>query len=110
LRITDPEYLVRIDTWQKVKTMESVKSRNDGTSDSKLGFTSPFGLLTLKAVEIMRRIVNKQLDTKSECPSPRGNKRAVRGFWYSSPFIRDMMSCPQHLALLEEFTGEPLVP
>lgn len=110
LRITEPEYVVRLDTWEKVKSVESVKSRRDGTTDSKLGFTAPFGLLTPEAVEIVRKICFREMDTKTECPKPRGNKRAVRGFWYTSPFIRDMMSCPVHLALLEKLTGEPLWP
>lgn len=110
LRITEPEYVVRLDSWEKVKSVESVKSRNDGTTDSKLGFTAPFGLLTPAAVEIVRKICFREMDTKTECPKPRGNKRAVRGFWYTSPFIRDMMSCPVHLALLEKLTGEPVWP
>jgi len=110
LRITEPEYVVRVGTWDKVKCVESVKSRNDGTTDSKLAFTAPFGLLTPEAVEIMRKICFREMDTKAECQTPRGNKRAVRGFWYTSPFIRDMMSCPVHLALLEKLTGEPVVP
>jgi len=110
LRITEPEYVVRLDTWEKVKSVESVKSRKDGTTDSKLGFTAPFGLLTPEAVEIVRKICFRQMDSKTECPKPRGNKRAVRGFWYTSPFIRDMMSCPVHLALLEKLTGEPVYP
>lgn len=110
LRFTEPEYVVRLDTWQKAKSVEPVKGRKDGSSDSKLGFTAPFGLLTPEAVEIVRKICFRELGTKTECPKPRGNKRAVRGFWYTSPFIRDMMSCPKHLALLEKLTGEPVWP
>jgi len=110
LRITEPEYVVRLNTWEKTKSVEPVKGRKDGTTDSKLGFTAPFGLLTPAAVEIVRKICFREMDTKSECLKPRGNKRAVRGFWYTSPFIRDMMSCPKHLALLEKLTGEPVVP
>jgi len=110
LRITEPEYVVRLDTWEKVKSVESVKGRKDGTTDSKLGFTAPFGLLTPEAVEIVRKICFREMGSKTECPKPRGNKRAVRGFWYTSPFIRDMMSCPKHLALLEKLAGEPVWP
>jgi len=110
LKISEPEYLVRMDTWEKVKSMESVRNRKDGTTETKLGFTSPFGLLTPEAVEIVRKICFRELGAKGECPKPRGNKRAVRGFWYTSPFIRDMMSCPKHLALLEKLTGEPVLP
>jgi len=110
LRITEPEYVVRLDNWEKVKSVEPVKGRKDGSTDSKLGFTAPFGLLTPEAVDIVRKICFREMDTKAEGIKPRGNKRAVRGFWYSSPFIRDMMSCPKHLALLEKLTGEPVYP
>jgi len=112
LNITDPDYVVKLDTWEQVKLnqIESVRNRKDGTTDSKLGFTAPFGLLTDEGVRVILKILRRELALGRECTTPRGNKRAIRGFWYTSPFIRDMMSCPKHLKLLERFTGEPMVP
>ena len=42
--------------------------------------------------------------------SSRGSKRALRGLYYSSPFIRDLQNCPQLLKMFEECVGEPLLP
>merc|ERR1712142_755331 len=42
--------------------------------------------------------------------SARGSKQALRGLYYSSPFLRDLQNCPQLLSMFEEFVGEPLLP
>ena len=42
--------------------------------------------------------------------SVRGSKRALRGLYYSSPFIRDLQNCPELLEMFQEFVGEPLLP
>lgn len=35
---------------------------------------------------------------------------ALRGLYYSSPFIRDLQNCPELLNMFQEFVGEPLLP
>ena len=42
--------------------------------------------------------------------SARGSKQALRGLYYSSPFLRDLQNCPQLLSMFEDFVGEPLLP
>lgn len=40
----------------------------------------------------------------------RGNKIALRGLYYYSPFIRDFQNCPELKAIFREVAGEDLVP
>lgn len=110
LYTTEPEFYVRLDNWEKVKSIPSVKDNKDGTTESKLGFTAPYRLLSDEGVKQMLKILRREMALGREATSVRGSKRAVRGFWYTSPFIRDMMNCPKHLKLLETLTGEPVLP
>jgi len=90
--------------------MEKVKHAPPVTSNkgSTFAYSGPFQLLSDEGLRVVRDIV--QREEHRAVASARGSKRALRGLYYSSPFIRDLQNCPQLLEMFKEFVGEQLLP
>merc|ERR1719369_2596879 len=73
----------------------------------KLAYTQPFQILSSEGVKVMREIVLR--NRPSGGPS-RGSRVALRGLYYTSPWVRDLHNCPQVLEMISNIAGEPLVP
>ena len=55
----------------------------------------------------MRKIVARE---KPDCGPSRGCRIALRGLYYTSPWVRDLHNCPLVLDLVSSIAGERLVP
>jgi len=78
------------------------------SSGSSLAYTAPFPVLSQAGLQAVRQIISREEATAVQ--SARGSKRALRGLFYSSPFIRALQTSPRLLGLLATLAGEPLVP
>jgi len=73
----------------------------------KLAYTQPFQILSAEGVKVMREIVLR--NRPSGGPS-RGSRVALRGLYYTSPWVRDLHNCPELLGAVSAYAGEQLVP
>jgi len=72
-----------------------------------LAYTQPFQLLSAEGVKVLREIVGRN---QPEGGPSRGSRVALRGLYYSSPWVRDFHNCPIMLATMSKAAGELLVP
>ena len=123
LNLSMPDYVVTFPHMKKVKHAPPVTS-NKGSS---FAFSGPFQLLSEEGLRVVRSIVQREEHrygdlssivvphndyryTFRAVASARGSKRALRGLYYSSPFIRDLQNCPQLLEMFQVCVGEKLLP
>ena len=68
-------------------------------------------LLSDAGIEVFRRIIhNSKVDMAGDSKSSRGNKRIIRGLYYSSKWVRDLQNSPKLRKFFEQIAGEELVP
>ena len=67
-------------------------------------------VLSEKGVEVMREIVLRNESSAVGPENARGSKKALRGLYYLSPFVRDFQNCPQLRNYFKEIVGEALIP
>ena len=61
--------------------------------------------------EVFKRIIhNSKVDMSGDSKSSRGNKRIIRGLYYSSKWVRDLQNSPKLRKFFETIAGEELVP
>jgi len=78
---------------------------------SNFAFSGPFQLLSDAGIEVFRRIIqNSKVDMAGDSKSSRGNKRIIRGLYYSSKWVRDLQNSPKLRKFFEQIAGEELVP
>jgi len=58
----------------------------------------------------LRKIIKREEKQGVPPSSARGNKIALRGLYYMSPFVRDLQSCPKLREHFRQIAGEELVP
>jgi len=104
LNLSSPDYVVTFPSMLKVRRAPAVTDRQGST----FAFSGPFQILSEEGLRVVRRIVERE-EYRAEASS-RGTKRALRGLYYSSPFIRDLQNCPQVLDVFQQCVGEPLLP
>jgi len=104
LNLSSPEYVVTFPNMEKVGKAPAVTS-NKGSS---FAYSGPFQLLSDEGLRVVRSIVKRE--EHRAVASARGSKRALRGLYYSSPFIRDLQNCSELLELFKEYVGEQLLP
>jgi len=104
LNLSQPQYVVTFPHMEKVKKAPAVTSNKGST----FAYSGPFQLLSEEGLKVVKDIV--QREKHRAVASARGSKRALRGLYYSSPFIRDLQNCPQLLELFKECVGEELLP
>ena len=67
-------------------------------------------MLSDEGVRVIREIVLKNEASSVPPAFARGMKKALRGLYYLSPFVRDFQNCPQLMHYFQQLTGEPLIP
>jgi len=78
---------------------------------SNFAFSAPFQLLSEEGIEVFKRIIhNSKVDMSGDSKSSRGNKRIIRGLYYSSKWVRDLQNSPKLRKFFETIAGEELVP
>ena len=62
-------------------------------------------------MEVFKRIIhNSKVDMAGDSKASRGNKRIIRGLYYSSKWVRDLQNSPKLRKFFEQIAGEELVP
>jgi hypothetical protein len=61
-------------------------------------------------MEVLRKIIKREEKQGVPPSSARGNKIALRGLYYMSPFVRDLQACPKLREHFRQIAGEELVP
>ena len=97
LNVEKPEYVTLLPDYRRAKH----------TCGGDLAYSQPFQFLSKEGVAVMRKIVLRE---KPECGPSRGCRIALRGLYYTSPWVRDLHNCPQVLKMISDIAGEPLVP
>lgn len=78
---------------------------------SNFAYSAPFQLLSDEGIKVFKRIVeNSKIDMAGDAKSSRGNKRIIRGLYYSSKWVRDLQNSPKLRKHFEAICGEELVP
>ena len=102
----DPELHLAMESPEYVTLLPDYK-KTERTAGGKLAYSQPFQFLSRKGVEVMKKIVLRE---KPDCGPSRGSRVALRGLYYTSPWVRDLHNCPQVLEMISNIAGEPLVP
>lgn len=58
----------------------------------------------------MKKIIKREEKQGVPPSSARGNKIALRGLYYLSPWVRDLQACPELREHFRQIAGEDLVP
>ena len=103
--IFDPSIHLDLQMPDSVKTLPHYQQAGKGT-DGNLAYSKPFQFLSAKGLAVIRKIVTRE--TPSVEPS-RGSRIGIRGLYYSSPWVRDLHSCPQVLDHVSNIVGERVV-
>jgi len=101
----DPSIHLDLQMPDYVKTLPDYRQARNGKSGN-LAYSKPFQFLSSEGLDVIRRIVERE--TPSVEPS-RGSRIGIRGLYYSSPWIRDLHSCPQVLDHVSSIIGEKVV-
>ena len=83
----------------------------DNTADSnrsRFAYSSPFQVFSDKGLMVLKEIIKRE--EKHGTHSSRGNKIALRGLYYMSPWVRDLQACQELRDHFKIIAGEDLVP
>jgi len=103
--IFDPSIHLDLKMPESVKTLPDYKQARKG-KDGNLAFSKPFSFLSARGLAVIRKIVERETPTVE--PS-RGSRIGIRGLYFSSPWVRDLHSCPQVLDHVSNIVGEKVV-
>lgn len=74
-----------------------------------LAYSSPFQVLSREGIRVLRGIVDREMEELEGVAPSRGSRIALRGLFYSSPWVRDFHSSPQVLDHVSAILGERVV-
>ena len=63
-----------------------------------------------EGIRVLTKIIRREENQAVPPSSARGNKLALRGLYYMSPFVRDLQACKILRAHFHNIAGEELVP
>jgi len=106
LALSAPRYVRLFPNLEETDHVTAPRVTN--SKGSRFAFSGPFQLFSEQGLEVVRRIVARE--EHRAVTSARGSKRALRGCYYASPFIRDLQNCPELLEMFERIVGQPLLP
>jgi len=104
LNLETPESVVLLPDFETVSHFEVPKVESTGASS--LAFTTTFRVLSEEGVKAVHDIVLRE----KHLAHVNHRNTELRGLYYLSPFIRDLMTCTELLNHLGKFIGEPIVP
>ena len=77
---------------------------------SAFTYSSPFQVFSEEGMRVLKKIIKREESLGVPPSSSRGNKIALRGLYYMSPFVRDVQSCKELREHFKAIAGEELVP
>ena len=78
------------------------------TNKSRFAYSSPFQVFSDKGLMVLKEIIKREEEHGTY--SSRGNKIALRGLYYMSPWVRDLQACQELRDHFKIIAGEDLVP
>ena len=75
-----------------------------------LGVACVFQLLSDEGIKALLDIIQRESHRAGDPKASRGNKKIIRGLYYSSKFIRDLQNCQELRDHFRRICGEELVP
>jgi len=103
--VFDPEVHLDLEMPDFVKVFPNYSTAKTAPA-GKLAYSKPFNLLSAEGLRVIRRIVERE---SVEAAPSRGSRIALKGMFYSSPFIRDMHTSPVLLDHVSAILGERVV-
>lgn len=104
LALKDPDSIAVFPAFKKTRNV--TVARVTDASGSTLAYTNPFRLLSAEGVRVIHDIVMRERHR-----AHRNHRNTeLRGLYYLSPFVRDMLNDATLLKHLSKFTGEDIVP
>jgi len=111
LNLRMPEYVRLLSTFEKAPyTPDIADSMNRGEQGTDFAYTSPFSLLSEEGVKAINDIIKRESHRAPDTSASRGNKKIIRGLYYTSKFIRDLQNCRELRDFFKKICGEELVP
>jgi len=92
------------------KAMKKTPAFIDDVNGSRFAYSAPFQVFSEEGMRVLRKIIAREENQGVPPSSARGNKIALRGLYYLSPFVRDMQACPKLREHFRMIAGEELVP
>jgi len=77
---------------------------------SRFAYSAPFQVFSQEGMDVLMKIIKREEKQGVPPSSARGNKIALRGLYYMSPFVRDLQTCPKLCEHFRQIAGEELVP
>ena len=71
---------------------------------------SSLQLLSEEGVKAINDIIKRESHRAPDTSASRGNKKIIRGLYYTSKFIRDLQNCRELRDFFKKICGEELVP
>lgn len=105
-----PNFVRLLSTFEKAKFTPDKATRKITQNGTDFAYTSPFSLLSEEGIKALLDIFKQQDHRAGDPSAARGNKKTIRGLYYSSKFIRDLQNCSQLREFLRKICGEDLVP
>jgi len=113
LNLQMPEYVRLLSTFEKAKFTPDITSsewKQKGENGTDFAYTSPFSLLSDEGIKALLDIIQRESHRAGDPKASRGNKKIIRGLYYSSKFIRDLQNCQELRDHFRRICGEELVP
>lgn len=113
LNLEMPEYVRLLSTFEKAKYTPDITSsewRKKGENGTDFAYTSPFSLLSDEGIRVLLDIIQRETHRAGDPRASRGNKKIIRGLYYTSKFIRDLQNCQELKDHFHKICGEELVP
>jgi hypothetical protein len=107
LNLQMPEFVKVFPDFTNMKKTPAFKNDANG---SRFAYSAPFQVFSDEGMDVLRKIIKREEKQGVPPSSARGNKIALRGLYYMSPFVRDLQTCPKLCEHFRQIAGEELVP
>lgn len=107
LNLEMPDYVRVFPDFKKMKKTPEFFGDANG---SKFAYSSPFQVFSEEGMRVLKKIIKREEKQGVPPSSSRGNKIALRGLYYMSPFVRDIQTCKELREHFKAIAGEELVP
>ena len=105
LDLGTPKYVRILPNFEKVDKTPEIDPKENR---SNFAYSSPFQVFSIEGLKVLKEII--QREERHGTYSSRGNKIALRGLYYMSPWVRDLQACQKLKKHFKMIAGEELVP
>jgi hypothetical protein len=103
LQLTEPDFVVLLDGFQRVPKAPRLDRPTAPNGDSQLAYTGPFQVLSNEGYQVLRNLLQRELVYQQ------GDARLpayIRNGGYRSKWLQDFNRCPRVLQHLSHMTGD----